>query len=185
MGRCLTCGDPIRHCKPTLTIDKNMYMYCDATCIVMHDDAMPIMLNVEHRNVRLHSTEPSKHQAKKVTLLKQDDNQAPGPEYISNNSYVHYDGTYECNRNNSQGQKSEELQDDARLKFYVKWCPKMARPANMVPEKEMALNGSCCGPSCGLGRSHVGVDFVKRESNNVITDTGDDSRKHFLKWEAS
>ena len=68
-------------------------MYCDATCIVMHDDAVPIMLNVEHRNVRLHSTEPSKHQAKKVTLLKQDDNQAPGPEYISNNSYVHYDGT--------------------------------------------------------------------------------------------
>ena len=65
-------------------------MYCDATCIVMHDDAMPKMLNAEHRNVRLHSTEPSKHQAKKVTLLKQDDNQAPGPEYISNNSYVHY-----------------------------------------------------------------------------------------------
>ena len=86
--------------------------------------------------------------------------------------------------------KSKELQDDARLKFYVKWCPKMARPANMVPEKEMALNGSCCGPSCGLGRSHVVVDFVKRESKkvdryNVITDTGDDSRKHFLKWEAS
>ena len=46
------------------------------------------------------------------------------------------------------------------------------------------------GPSCELGESHVVVDFVKRESKkvdrySVVTDTGDDRRKHFLKWEAS
>ena len=51
----------------------------------------------------------------------------------------------------------------------------------MVPED---------GPSCELGESHVVVDFVKRESKkvdrySVVTDTGDDRRKHFLKWEAS